>query len=190
MNHIDFRRTQKRACCIRFSLAGIKESFFYELLESEKERVRRYFRQLGNAVQVKDFIGFETSDRTKEVLVRGRDVRTMKFTALPKRTKPRKKSERHVGNVTIFTRGREKPFVGTIWDASDAALLMTGLDSEPGAFDRFWTYRNVHGEPVSVRVSDIVLAEIDSAILNEGLRTIPGYDEEEESEEDEESGKS
>jgi hypothetical protein len=113
-------------------LHALKESFFCELLESEKERIYRYFRQLGNAVQVKDFIGFETSDRTKEVLVRGRDVRIMKSMALPKETKPSEESERLVGNVTIYTRGREKPFVGTIWDASDAALLMTGLDSEPG----------------------------------------------------------
>lgn len=153
-------------------MQAIEETFFYEVTAAEKKRIDRYSEELAAKEHVKDFIVFETSDRVTTVIVRGREVKLVEWAT---RARPIRTNRPLPFHMKVYVRNKPSPLFVHVHEPSDASWFVTALDGEPSQFTLFWPAVDSSGEIFTIPASDIILAEIDSAILDEGLRQLPRY---------------
>lgn len=149
---------------IRFLIHGIRGSFVYGVSASEGRRILRYLRNREEGRYAKDFIVFDTADRRSVVAIRGSEIISMETFTRSISLLSRSPFPFH---AKLYLRDRPAPRLILYDDATDAAWLMVALDSEPIGDD---PPLFIDREEKILRASDIVLGEMDSALVNAGLR--------------------
>jgi hypothetical protein len=154
---------------ITIHVPRFEETFIYRVKPGELQRVRRYFKDLTEGKRAKDFIVFRAVEPPVEVAARGREVvfRESPGSAMLS-TGPFPLSLR------VYMRDRPEPLYSIIHEPSDAAWFVTALDTEPMPIPLFWPATNAHGELITLASPDIILAEVASGIVDDGLRELPG----------------
>jgi len=154
---------------IRVFIAGIHEPLCYTLPNDEWERVREMFYSVdaGESSNVeKSFVLFETLNPPLNVMVRQKEIQLLHFMADPA------VNEVEIPppdwHLRLFLRGREEPFESFFDSGSQAGEFLVRLDTDPHSVGDVFTWTDSEGEDVTVRVDQIVLAEIDSDALDQG----------------------
>lgn len=157
-------------------MQAIEDTFFYEVTAAQGKRVERYFQQLAANERVKDFIIFETSDRVTTVIVRGREVKLVEWAT---RARPIPTTRPFPFHMKVYLGNKPSPLFVHVHEPSDASWFVTALDDEPSQFALFWPTVDSSGEIFTISSADVILSEIDSAVVDAGLRQLPGYESDE-----------
>lgn len=160
---------------LKIFIQSIAEPFFYEVAESEMERVKAFFakqKETRPHSSKKRFIVFETIDQQLHVLIAAPYVQFVHFLWDPSIAEIQLPVILREGNLTMYLNGRNEPFDSSFDDPVEALQLVAGLDSEQGFFGTFHLFDDVDGECVCVRIDQIMLLEISSDVVREGMEKI------------------
>ena len=160
---------------LKILIRDIDEPFFYEVPESEKNRVQGFLNSRTESEEGKSgmgFIVFETMDRQLHVAVAIRYLQLIHFLWDPSIHAGERLEPVRDETMSIYLNGRTKPFEASVDDPVEAAQIVTGLDSEPGFFGMFHSFEDVDGEPVCVRIDQIMLLEISSNVVRDGIEKL------------------
>lgn len=158
---------------VRFSMWGIEHAIEHDVSASEARRIGKYFCELAEDDGIKDFILFDTRDHTTTVIVRGREVSTL--VCRRRAGKVRRRDDSPIP-LLAFLRGAPGPLQAVIFEPSEAFCFVTALDAAPVPIPTVWPVLAYPGEFVAIAAPDVVVAEIDSSIVNQGMEEMKGLE--------------